>query len=77
MTPVPFPLDVPQFLWLAGLIFFLLVAILLLVCAGRALLAGDFAEVQRVIGPRSITEELEEEVEQLRERSRAAGTTRP
>jgi TRAP-type C4-dicarboxylate transport system permease small subunit len=76
MTPVPFPLDVPQFFWLAGLVFFLLVAILLLVRAVQALLAGDFAAIQRVIGPRSITEELEEEVQQLRERSRAARTTR-
>jgi TRAP-type mannitol/chloroaromatic compound transport system permease small subunit len=72
VSPMATPLIIPQALWVAGLIMFLLIAGLLLIRALGALLTGDAVSVQRLIGSRSITEELEAELdEQERLRARA------
>lgn len=72
LSPLALPVAIPQFFWLAGLIYFLLVAALLLLRAAVALVTGDVATVQRVIGPRGIARELEQELEQVRERRAGA-----
>jgi TRAP-type mannitol/chloroaromatic compound transport system permease small subunit len=74
MSPLATPLVIPQALWVAGLIMFLLIAGLLLIRALGALVTGDAVSVQRLIGSRSLTEELEAEIgEQERVRARASG----
>ena len=70
MSPLATPLVIPQALWVAGLIVFLLIAGLLLIRALGALVTGDTVKVQRLIGSRSLTEELEAEIEE-QERARA------
>lgn len=62
MSRLAAPLALPQFLWVAGLALFLAVAALLLAAAAAALLRGDFRTAHRLIGSRSVTEELEEEL---------------
>ena len=72
VSPMATPLVIPQALWVAGLIMFLLIAGLLLIRALTALLTGNAVSVQRLIGSRSINEELEAELdEQERMRARA------
>jgi TRAP-type mannitol/chloroaromatic compound transport system permease small subunit len=70
MSPLATPLIIPQALWVAGLIMFLVIAGLLLIRALGALVTGDVVTVQRLIGSRSLTEELEAEIEE-QERARA------
>ena len=62
LSPLATPLAIPQFLWAAGLIFFLLVSSLLLTRAVLALVVGDLDTVRRLIGPRSVKQELDEEL---------------
>ena len=62
LSPLATPLAIPQFLWAAGLIFFLLVSSLLLTRAVLALVVGDLDTVRRLIGPRSAKQELDEEL---------------
>lgn len=62
LSPLATPLSIPQFLWAAGLIFFLLVSSLLLTRAVLALVVGDLDTVRRLIGPRSVKQELDEEL---------------
>ena len=69
MSPLATPLIIPQALWVAGLAMFLLIAGLLLLRALGALLTGDTATAQRLIGSRSLAEELEAEIEE-QERAR-------
>jgi TRAP-type mannitol/chloroaromatic compound transport system permease small subunit len=70
MSPLATPLIIPQALWLAGLVMFLLIAGLLLIRALRALVTGDAVSVQRLIGSRSLSEELEAEIRE-QEQARA------
>jgi len=56
------PLAVPQALWWIGYLGFVICAVLLLVRAAAALLAGDLAEANRLIGARSIEEEAADEL---------------
>lgn len=76
LTPIATPLMYPQFLWLLGLVYFVLVIVLLLVRAVQALLTGDIATVQRIAGSRTAVQDLEQELKSLREReaSRAGGS---
>lgn len=67
------PLWIPQALWGAGLVLFLLCALLLLVRSLWALLRGRFGDVQDLIGSRSILEETKEEVEDATTRLAAEG----
>lgn len=56
------PLAVPQALWWLGYAGFVACAALLLLRAAAALLAGDFAAANRLIGARSIEEEAAAEL---------------
>lgn len=71
MSPLATPLIIPQVLWVAGLIMFLLIAGVLLIRAMGALVRGDVVTVQRLIGSRSPSEEIEAEIEE-QERARAS-----
>jgi TRAP-type C4-dicarboxylate transport system permease small subunit len=56
------PLAVPQALWWLGYAGFVLCTALLLLRAAAAMLAGDLAEANRLIGARSIEEEAADEL---------------
>jgi TRAP-type C4-dicarboxylate transport system permease small subunit len=56
------PLMLPQFLWVAGFVVFLLVGTLLLLRAAFALATGDVGGALRLIGSRSAKEEVEQEI---------------
>jgi TRAP-type mannitol/chloroaromatic compound transport system permease small subunit len=56
------PLAVPQALWWLGSAGFVLCTALLLLRAAAAMLAGDLAEANRLIGARSIEEEAADEL---------------
>ncbi|MGI9333810.1 MAG: TRAP transporter small permease subunit [Gammaproteobacteria bacterium] len=68
MSPLATPLVVPQGLWVAGLILFMLVAVLLLARAFMALLSGEPAVVQQLIGSRTVVQEIEEELRDVAQR---------
>ncbi len=67
LTPLATELMYPQFLWLAGLVYFLLVNALLLVRALTALVTGDIDTVQRIAGSRTALQEVREEIEGRRD----------
>ena len=69
MSRLATPVAIPQAIWLAGLLAFLLIALALFVRAVAALASGDLRAVQRLIGSRTATQELEEELREV-ERSR-------
>jgi len=56
------PLSIPQALWWLGYLGFVACAALLLLRAGGAMLAGDLAAANRLIGARSIEEEAADEL---------------
>ncbi len=60
-TPLGVTLWVPQFLWVAGITFFLLTALTLTVASLSALRSGDQARASRMIGIRTIEEEIRDE----------------
>jgi TRAP-type mannitol/chloroaromatic compound transport system permease small subunit len=62
MSPLGTPLMVPQLLWVSGLVMFLAIALLLLVRALTALIAGDLAAVRRLVGSRTLREEVAAEL---------------
>lgn len=66
LSPLGTPVVVPQLLWVLGFVMFLWVALLLCARVLNALIAGDLAGVRRLIGSRSVTEELEAELADLR-----------
>ena len=65
LSPLGTPLVVPQLLWVLGFLMFLWVALLLFLRALLLLLAGDLAGVRRLIGSRSLSEELDAELADL------------
>ena len=67
MSPLGTPLVVPQLLWVLGLVMFLAIAVLLLIRALVALIAGDLATVRRLVGSRTLREEVAAEVAEARE----------
>jgi TRAP-type mannitol/chloroaromatic compound transport system permease small subunit len=67
VSPLGTPLVIPQALWVAGLVEFVLVASLLLVRGVQLFIAGEIAAVQRMLGSRSAVEEVEDELKGLRE----------
>jgi TRAP-type C4-dicarboxylate transport system permease small subunit len=69
------PLAVPQALWWIGYAGFVVCAALLLLRALAAMLAGDFAEANRLIGARSIEEEAAEELANALAATKAGATT--
>jgi TRAP-type C4-dicarboxylate transport system permease small subunit len=56
-TPLKTPLWIPQALWVAGLVLFALMLVVLLVRASAALVQGDLGTLHRLAGARSIQEE--------------------
>ncbi len=62
LSPLATPLMLPQLLWVLGLAMFLAIAVLLLIRALVALLAGDLAAVQRLVGSRTQSEEVAAEL---------------
>jgi TRAP-type C4-dicarboxylate transport system permease small subunit len=63
MTPLQTPLAIPQAMWVAGLVLFVLIAALLLLRALIALAAGDATTATRLIGSRTQRQEVAEEIE--------------
>jgi TRAP-type C4-dicarboxylate transport system permease small subunit len=61
------PLVVPQAAWVAGLFYFLLVALLLLLRSLGALVAGDPAALFKLIGSKAAMEEAQDELVGARE----------
>lgn len=64
MSALAIPLAVPQAMWILGLSLFVVVAVLLLARAVLALTTGDASMVVRVLGSRSTTEEVGQELDQ-------------
>ena len=62
LSPLSTPLVVPQALWVLGLVMFLAIALLLLVRALAALACADLATVRRLIGSRTVREEVAAEI---------------
>lgn len=62
MSPIATPLVYPQFLWVAGLTVFILTALLLLIRASIALVSGDLATVRRLVGSRTVNQEIHQEL---------------
>lgn len=65
MTVLETPLKYPQAMWVLGLFFFVLIAVALLIRALGALIRGDVTAVRRQLGSRTVSEELDEELQQL------------
>lgn len=63
MSPLATPLVLPQTLWVVGLVAVVLTGLLLLVRAVAAGVAGDRASLQRLIGSRTLGEEIEAELQ--------------
>ena len=62
ITPLRIPLWIPQSLWLLGLLFFVVVIVLLLARSVIALARGEYQTVARLIGTRTVDEEVAEEI---------------
>ena len=62
MSPIATPLIYPQGLWVAGLTLFVAIALLLLTRAVIAFVTGDIATVARLIGSRSVSQEIKQEL---------------
>jgi TRAP-type C4-dicarboxylate transport system permease small subunit len=62
MTPMGTPLVIPQSLWVAGLISFVVLAALLWLRSLLAFLTGDLGTAARLIGSRTAKQEVEEEI---------------
>jgi TRAP-type C4-dicarboxylate transport system permease small subunit len=63
LSAFAWPLRYPQFLWVLGLFWFVLVAALLLLRSLLTLFTRDWTLIQRQIGSKTIQEELKEELE--------------
>lgn len=61
ITPLVTPLALPQGFWFAGLVFFMLVFILMLLRLIVSLFKGDWDWIVGRVGPRGVQEEVEEE----------------
>jgi TRAP-type C4-dicarboxylate transport system permease small subunit len=62
LSAIEAPLIIPQGLWFAGLVFFVLVCLLLLARGLLAFARGRYGELFRLIGSKSALEEAEEEI---------------
>jgi len=65
ITPLQTPQAIPQGFWIAGLALFLVTAVLLLLSALAALIRGDLAGVNQLIGARTHHEEVADEMSTL------------
>ncbi len=69
MTSLETPLQYPQFFWVTGLYFFIVIAALLLIRAVSTVLRRDFSGVQRQIGSKTVSEELDAELRDIERRA--------
>lgn len=60
-TPLQTPLWIPQGLWFAGLVLFLLTVIVLFVVSIMRIAGKDLSAAERLISPSTIEDEIEEE----------------
>ena len=65
LSAVAWPLRYPQFLWVAGLWWFVVIALLLWLRAVLTIVRGDFIRVQLEIGSKTVREELAEELQEI------------
>lgn len=61
ISPLSIPIAIPQSIWFAGFVFLLVVLILLIVEATRALSGGDLRKVAALIGAKGVDEEVDDE----------------
>ncbi|MBE2243175.1 MAG: TRAP transporter small permease [Burkholderiaceae bacterium] len=59
-TPLATPLWIPQFLWAAGLVWFVIVLLLMLLRSSAALVTGDLELVKTLAGMKTASEEADE-----------------
>lgn len=69
------PTIIPQFLWIAGLVVFVGIAIVILVQSLRLAAAGDLSGMAQLISTRSAEEEVEDEIRDLKGRQDREGST--
>lgn len=69
------PTIIPQFLWIAGLVAFVGIAIVILVQSLRLAVAGDLHGMAQLISTRSAEEEVEDEIRDLKGRQDREGST--
>ncbi len=69
------PTIIPQFLWIAGLVAFVGIAIVILVQSLRLAAAGDLNGMGQLISTRSAEEEVEDEIRDLKGRQDREGST--
>lgn len=69
------PTIIPQFLWIAGLVAFVGIAIVVLVQSLRLAVAGDLHGMAQLVSTRSAEEEVEDEVRDLKGRQGREGST--
>lgn len=62
------PTVIPQVVWIAGLVVFVAIGIVLLVDAVRIVVSGDLRSAAHLIGTRSAEEEVEDEIRDLEDR---------
>lgn len=68
------PTIIPQFLWIAGLVAFVGIAIVILVQSLRLAMAGDLHGMAQLISTRSAEEEVEDEIRDLKGRQDREGS---
>jgi TRAP-type mannitol/chloroaromatic compound transport system permease small subunit len=61
-TPLSTPLWIPQSLWFSGFVMFLIVFAYQTFITAIALLKGDIAGVQRIIGARTVADDIKDEI---------------
>lgn len=61
ITPMRVPLALPQIPWLLGWMFFVFSGVLLALVALKRWMAGDLAEVNNLIGIKTVDEQIEDE----------------
>lgn len=69
------PTVIPQFIWIVGLVGFVVVALVLLSHALALMARGDLAAAARLISTRSAEEEVEDEIRDLQRRQAGGGDT--
>ena len=74
LSAFAWPLRFPQFFWVLGLFWFVVVAVLLLLRSLLTLFKGDWIMVQQQIGSKTVQEELKEELELAEKRHKQYDT---
>ena len=62
ISPMQVRLWIPQFLWFVGLLTFVVTFALMVLSALAALFAGDLVRLRRLVGMRTVEEDVEEEL---------------